>query len=423
MTRTAHRVATAAAVLALATLGPALTAAPAHAGSPAPNADPAPSDSTLINPTSDSALINLLDRQGVRYEPATTVDAATAGDLTHSTLVLDEDSGLSAADLKALSRLPFARVVVLGSDPEALSALTGGALTAAGQAGPPAAAVPADCAYADAFTAGPADFPEPVALYHAGNAGGIACYGIGDGSAVAYLPPGPRPYDVVALGSDAFAENRALASDGDAALALHIFGAHSHLVWLASSFILDPAIDDCAGCDFGNQAPQAHPSTVTASPQAGNGANGGSAAPPTLESMLPPWIWAVLLQLLVAVLLTAYWRGRRLGPVVTETLPVTVRAAETIEGHARLYRRAGAHARAAELLRSATASRLAASFGLPAARAHADPSILVTAVAARLNTPPQRIADLLAGPPPQSEADLVHLADRLDRLEQEVRSP
>jgi hypothetical protein len=155
----------------------------------------------------------------------------------------------------------------------------------------------------------------------------------------------------------------------------------------------------------------------------GDGGGGGSGASrPTLTSLMPSWIWWALLQLLVAVLLVAYWRGRRLGAVVTEKLPVTVRAAETVEGHARLYRRANAHGRAAELLRKATASRLAGFFGVPAARAHADPSILVAPVAARLNVTEDVVADLLAGQAPQSEAELVLLADHLDQLEQEVRS-
>ena len=56
---------------------------------------------------------------------------------------------------------------------------------------------------------------------------------------------------------------------------------------------------------------------------------------------------------MVAVLLLALWRARRLGPVVTEPLPVVVRAAETVEGRARLYRRGGARDTAAEALRGA----------------------------------------------------------------------
>jgi hypothetical protein len=65
---------------------------------------------------------------------------------------------------------------------------------------------------------------------------------------------------------------------------------------------------------------------------------------------------------------------------------------------------------------------LAGYFGIPAARAHADPSLLVAPVAARLETAPELIGDLLAGEAPQSEAELVLLADHLDQLEKEVRS-
>ena len=49
----------------------------------------------------------------------------------------------------------------------------------------------------------------------------------------------------------------------------------------------------------------------------------------------------VIVLLLTAGLAAAIWRGRRFGPLVPERLPVTVRAAETTEGRARLY----AHAR------------------------------------------------------------------------------
>lgn len=76
------------------------------------------------------------------------------------------------------------------------------------------------------------------------------------------------------------------------------------------------------------------------------------------------WYWA-LLQLAFAAVLAAVWRARRLGPLVPEKLPVTVPAAETTEGHARLYEQAHARDRAAAVLRSATRTRLAPSSASP----------------------------------------------------------
>ena len=84
-------------------------------------------------------------------------------------------------------------------------------------------------------------------------------------------------------------------------------------------------------------------------------------------------------------MLAALWRARRLGPLVTERLPVAIRASETTEGRARLYRKANARDRAAAALRSATRTRLAPLIGVPPRGAHA-PDVLLPAVAARLST-------------------------------------
>ncbi|GDY74619.1 hypothetical protein SAV31267_041040 [Streptomyces avermitilis] len=72
------------------------------------------------------------------------------------------------------------------------------------------------------------------------------------------------------------------------------------------------------------------------------------------------WLWGTL-QLFIAAALAALWRARRLGPLVPERLPVAIRASETVEGRARLYRKANARDRAAAALRSTTRTRLAPS--------------------------------------------------------------
>ena len=58
-------------------------------------------------------------------------------------------------------------------------------------------------------------------------------------------------------------------------------------------------------------------------------APGGQQA--TFGELVPDWVAPVVWQLGVAVVLAAWWRARRLGPVVAEPLPVVVRAAETTE--------------------------------------------------------------------------------------------
>jgi hypothetical protein len=174
--------------------------------------------------------------------------------------------------------------------------------------------------------------------------------------------------------------NDALADQGDAALTMRLLGQHERLVW----YIPSPT-DPSARAD---QRP--------------------------LASLLPDgWIFG-LLQVAVAVVLFALWRARRLGPVVTEPLPVVVRAAETAEGRARLYRRAGATDHAAEALRQAVRTRLISRLGL---RRDAGAAEVVEAVTARTGAP---VYDLLYGPPPMDDAALVRLADALDGLEREI---
>lgn len=74
-------------------------------------------------------------------------------------------------------------------------------------------------------------------------------------------------------------------------------------------------------------------------------------------------------------------------PLVAERLPVTVPAAETTEGHARLYEQAHARDRAADVLRSATRTRLAPLIGVSSAHAHTA-DVLLPALHAHLASAP-----------------------------------
>src|SRR5690606_1050452 len=87
--------------------------------------------------------------------------------------------------------------------------------------------------------------------------------------------------------------------------------------------------------------------------------------PPSLGDLSPGWVVPVMLLGLVTFLAAAVWRGRRMGPLVVETLPSIVPADETVRGRARLYARAGARLRAADALRIGALGRLARELGLP----------------------------------------------------------
>ncbi|MFI5590517.1 DUF4350 domain-containing protein [Amycolatopsis sp. NPDC051758] len=185
------------------------------------------------------------------------------------------------------------------------------------------------------------------------------------------------------LGSSAPLVNANLAEQGNAALALHLLGAHPKLVWYLPS-ATDPALDDTRKSIF---------------------------------ELIPDGWYFGATQAFIAVALLALWRARRLGPVVTEPLPIVVRAAETAEGRARLYRRAKAAGHAGETLREAARTRLRTALGLPR---DADAAALVNSVSERTGRPANDVGAVLYGPPAPDDPALVRLAGELDRVEREV---
>ncbi|MFJ8511085.1 DUF4350 domain-containing protein [Streptomyces avermitilis] len=195
--------------------------------------------------------------------------------------------------------------------------------------------------------------------------------------------------DTVVLGAPDILYNDRLDEQGNASLALQLLGSRPHLVWYL------PSLSDDSATDTGDR---------------------------TFMDLLPSgWLWGTL-QLFIAAGLAALWRARRLGPLVPERLPVAIRASETVEGRARLYRKANARDRAAAALRSTTRTRLAPLVGVPVAQAHA-PEALLPALSAHLRNDGQALHTLLFGPPPRDDAALISLADQLDALEREVRRP
>ena len=190
---------------------------------------------------------------------------------------------------------------------------------------------------------------------------------------------------VTLLGAATPLTNERLDDEGNAALALGLLGARARLVWYLPS-----------------------PTDVPASAQQ------------SFYDLVPSGVWWGLVQVAVAVLLLALWRARRLGPVVAEPLPVVVRAAETVEGRARLYRRSGARGQAAEALRAGARDRLGT-----AARAAAPGRTARRRGGGRGPRRPERAGR--GGAPVRcrtaDDAALVRLADDLDALEREVRRP
>ena len=142
----------------------------------------------------------------------------------------------------------------------------------------------------------------------------------------------------------------------------------------------------------------------------------------SLRSLLPPWILPGLWVGLLALVLLVVWRGRRLGPLVTEPLPVVVRAIESTRGRGQLYRRANDRRHAADALRRQATGRLAARLHMPRSVA-GDPELVATEVSRISGRPVQEIRDLLDGrTTPGSDQDLVRLARQLAEIEEQVEN-
>ena len=348
-------------VVALATGGPA--------GGQLDPRSPAPSGSR--------ALAQILGDQGVQVDLVTTSAAMSATTGPDDTLLVVDPDRLAAAQV-AVVRATGADLVVVST-------------TAPDRYLPGVTAQPSD----PGVRAPGCDLP---AAQRAGavDAGGIAyvtddarlqdprlCYSHdGRPSLVQATVDGTL---VTLLGSSSPLTNSRLDDEGDAALALSLLGGNDRVVWYL-------------------------PSATDVPPSAQK----------SFYDLVPDGVWWGLLQVGVAVLLLALWRARRLGSVVVEPLPVAVRAAETEEGRARLYRRNGARGQAAESLRAGVRVRLGGALGLPR---RVDPPALASAIAARSGWSSADVTALLYGAAPADDAALVQLADRLDALEREVRRP
>ncbi|MFJ6485381.1 DUF4350 domain-containing protein [Streptomyces sp. NPDC091682] len=347
-------------------------------------------DPRAADPFGSRAVAELLKERGVTTRVVTTArEAADAAGPRTTLLVTDPDRlGATQRDvIRSAIDLSGGRTVLLAPSSHSLSDLSPGVHTA-GDAGTnrpdPGCTLPAATSAGRADTGGGLTYT--TALPRA-----TACYPSGGHPTLLVLPTGPTGGDTVLLGSDAILLNESLADEGNASLALQLLGSRPDLVWYL------PSLAD------------SDPDTAPSEEDQG------------LLDLIPAgWSWA-LLQLFVAAALAALWRARRLGPLVTEKLPVVIRASEATEGRARLYRKADARDRAATVLRTATRERLATLLGVPHTQAH-DPAALAPAVSARLTGEPRDVTALLFGTTPSDDAALVALADHLDALEREVRT-
>jgi hypothetical protein len=141
---------------------------------------------------------------------------------------------------------------------------------------------------------------------------------------------------------------------------------------------------------------------------------GGTAG---LGDLIAPRVRLALWQLVVAFVLLALWRARRLGRPVAEPQPVQLPGAELVVAVGNLLQRAKGRGQAAGLLTDDLRRSLAERLGLPPS-APADQ--VADAVAARTGIPRERVLRALTETAPGDEAALVALSQSIDSIRREV---
>ncbi|TWD82159.1 uncharacterized protein DUF4350 [Kribbella amoyensis] len=329
-------------------------------------------------PTGARALASLLRDHGVEVTGTENVDDAQA-DGEGRALLITPGGALSRSDWQRIGSAGWDHVILVRPDERALEVFAPGIESVSAglseESRQPGCDLPAAVKAGTATVAG-TSYSAPSEAQ--------TCYGDGINHTVIRLENGDRTVDVI--GTPRSFTNSQLAEDGNAALALNLIGTHEELVWYL------PQYDSTA---YGKAGDEDVP-------------------------VVPPGVRYVAWSLAFAAFVIALWRGRRLGPVVPEPLPVIVHAAETTEGRARLYRRSRARDRAAAALRESALGKLHKAHGIPR---RADPNAVVATVAARTGRDPAMLYELLYGMAPADDAALMSLSYELDRLLQEVEHP
>ncbi|WP_371612387.1 DUF4350 domain-containing protein [Streptomyces clavifer] len=358
-------------------------------------------DPRSTDPYGSRAVAELLKDRGVSVDVVTTLDDATGAAGPDTTLLVAGPNVLTPYQrlrLREATDGSTGRTVLLAPGAPAVDLL---APTANAARSVPVAARPAVCDLPAARNAGTADMGG--IRYTTDVREATSCYPH-DGLPSLLVLPGHGTGDTVLLGSPDILYNDRLDQQGNASLALQLLGSHPHLVWYLPS-LTDPS------------ATEGGPAGEDGDDSSDEGVEGESG----FIGLIPSgWLWGTL-QLALAAVLAAIWRARRLGPLVTERLPVAIRASESTEGRARLYRKANARDRAAATLRSATRVRIAPLLGVSPRDAES-PEVLLPALSARLTTPAGDLTALLFGRAPADDAALVRLTTQLDALEREVRT-
>lgn len=350
-------------------------------------------------PSGAKGLVTVIDNHGADFfhaENAAELDSALAASGTKTLVVEDPYYTLQEEDWAALLETGANRIIVLSMSFPSQS-LTGEVAEFEGNY---SARTDADGevineSMPDTFEAGtcPGSFAENAPSIS--NLGGRefepigdaqGCYQVRDGYAIVIgtVETATGSTEIAVLGAQQNLTNEAIVEDANAAMAIQLLGSNERLIW----YTADPA---------------------------DNAVEGG----PSFGSYIPQWLLPVLLLIYLAGFATLVWRGRRFGPLVTERLPVTVPANETLEGRARLYDASNSRLRALDSIRVGTISRLADLSGVGPG---ASTEEVIAATAGLAGVPREHAHRVLLTGEPQTDRELVDLANAVTELERRVRA-
>ncbi|KQM84099.1 DUF4350 domain-containing protein [Agromyces sp. Leaf222] len=337
--------------------------------------------------TGSGALVEVLRAHGVTVTTArsleTAIDAVEAAD-DATLLLFDEFATLDADRLDELARSD-ARLVVVEPGFRALESFAPGVRMAGAADG---AIDDVSCDARPATQAGGLSDGQRLLTIDDGarEAGWQGCFAQGDGFAAAVGPVpdgGDAASDRLSLvAATTVFENARIDEAGNAAFAIGLLGASSDLVW----YLPGPA--------------DAEATTA-----------------PTLGELTPGWVSPVLVLALVVTVVAGLWRGRRLGPLVVERLPVTVPAGETRQGRARLYARSAQRTHALDQMRVAAIRRVVSVLRLPRST---EVAAVAQAAAHATGRDATSVMHLLVDELPDGDHRFVALATALDELERDV---
>lgn len=346
------------------------------------SADRTPLSAGNPSPSGAQALVRVLGERGVDVVQAPDFDSALqALDAQDATLLFfDPNEYLGAGQLAELRAAAGKAVLV-----EPTFAQLRGLAPGISQAG----LVPEEILESGEVT-GPRCADPAAEAAGALSAGGLAyrgpvtCFPVTGGAGdPAGLFAAEEDGSAAVLGYSGLLANGTITENGNAALALRSLGGADTLVWYL------PVPSDIPAGD----------------------------APANPFSLLPDWVDPLLLWVVVVAAIAAFWRGRRLGPLAMEPMPVVVRASETADGRARLYQDSKALDRAAANLRAGTMVRLAARLRLGPGSTTAT---VVEAAARSTGRPVSEIDALLNRHAPANDSDLVTWSQELLYLEEEI---